>query len=382
MRGSVRKRGDSWYYSFEGAKVDGHRKRFERYGGITRADAEKALRKALDEYERGGIKVELNNMSVADYFDYWYENYVMKNLKHNTQINYLNIINKYIKPVVGKYKVQSINIASLQNMFNDLGDSGLKKHTVEIIGTVVKSGFKMAVFPYQIIKENPAQYIRMPRFTDEDDRITRQSLKIISLEQYNQLLDMFPPAHPFHMPLVIAFNTGMRRGEVCGLEWKNVDLDEGVIHVREIMNQFKRDELELGTPKTKASIRDILIGQTLIDELKAKRKRQLENKLQYRYYYHENKFVCTDEDGSAVTPNSVKYYAEKAQNELGFPFSFHSLRHTHATMLLENGAKPKEVQARLGHSKLETTMDTYVHVTRKMEKHTVDIMERLQNKNA
>lgn len=378
-KGNVRKRGDIWYYSFEGAPVNGKRHRIERPGGSTSEEAERALRKALDEYERGGIQVELTNMSVADYFDYWYEQYVIKELKRNTQLNYQNIIKKYIKPAIGAYKIQTMSIAALQKMFDKLGKSGLKKHTVEIIGTVVKNGFKMAVFPYQIIKDNPAIYIRMPRFALESNEITRESLHLITMAQYREILELYPPAHLFHMPLVLAFNTGMRRGEVCALTWDNVDLDAGTIRINKNMTMFKGREMVISTPKTPASNRTIMIGQVLIDELKAKRKAQMENRIRYGILYVGNNFVCTHEDGSPVTPNSIKHFSEKIQKQINIDFKFHSLRHTHATMLLENGAKPKEIQARLGHAKLETTMNTYVHVTKKMEQNTIDIMDRIQD---
>lgn len=379
-KGNVRKRGDLWYYSFEGAPINGKRHRIEKPGGKTSDEAERALRKALEEYERGGIKVELTKMSVSDYFDYWYENYVVKELKRNTQLNYANIINKYIKPAIGKYKIQNMSIAALQRMFDKLGETNLAKHTVEIIGTVVKNGFKMAVFPYQIIKENPATYIRMPRFALQTHDVTRASLHLITMQQYDQILEMFPPAHLFHIPLVLAFNTGMRRGEVCALTWDKVDLDAGTIRIDKNMTMFKNKEIVISTPKTPASNRTIMIGKVLITELKEKRKAQMENRIRYRNLYVENNFVCTHENGAPVTPHSIKNYSEVIQRKTDIDFKFHSLRHTHATMLLENGAKPKEIQARLGHSKLETTMNTYVHVTKKMEQNTIDIMDRIQNK--
>lgn len=382
MKGYIRKKGQSYYYSFEAAKIDGKRKRTEHFGGYTKPEAEKALRDAISDYENGGLQVTLSNMSVADYFDYWYENYVLKELKRNTQLNYLNIINKYIKPAIGMYKVQTISIAKIQEMFNDLGQTKLKKHTVEIIGTVVKNGFKMAVYPFQIIKDNPAIYIKMPRFVLETNDVSRESLHLITMAQYREILEMYPPAHLFHMPVVLAFNTGMRRGEVCALTWDKVDLDAGTIRIDKNMTMFKNKEIVISTPKTPASNRTIMIGKVLIDELKEKRKAQMENRIRYRNLYVENNFVCTHDDGSPVTPHSIKHFSEKIQKRTDIKFQFHSLRHTHATMLLENGAEPKEIQARLGHSKLETTMNTYVHVTQKMEKNTINIMDRIQNKNA
>ncbi len=82
-----------------------------------------------------------------------------------------------------------------------------------------------------------------------------------------------------------------------------------------------------------------------------------------------------------MTPNSIKWYTGKIRKQTGVDFNFHSFRHTHATMLLENGAKPKEIQRRLGHSRLATTMDTYAHVTQKMKKETVDIFEQMLKQN-
>ena len=88
-------------------------------------------------------------------------------------------------------------------------------------------------------------------------------------------------------------------------------------------------------------------------------------------------FVCTNESGNLITPDSIKYCSRVINYELMIQFNFHALRHTHATLLIENGANTKDVQKRLGHSRLATTMDTYTHATEKMSKNTVDIFEKL-----
>lgn len=304
--GSLRKRGDKWYYSFEAGKANGKRRRIERCGGSTKAEAAAAMREALRQFENGGVKVNLNNMSVHDYFEYWYENYVVKNLKKNTQLNYLNVINKYIDPAIGKYLLRTIGPAALQKMMNDLGETSLAKHSVEIILTVVRKGFKMAVFPYQLIKENPGNYIEMPKYAMQTEK-TRSDLRIITMDQYQQILDMTPFSDPFNVPLQIAFGTGMRRGEVCGLEWDAIDLENHTIDVHQAMLQFsqrkkregknkekaetngspyiplpitgehsrakKKDwgKFVLGPLKTAASYRKLLIGESLVSLLKRRR---------------------------------------------------------------------------------------------------------------
>lgn len=127
-------------------------------------------------------------------------------------------------------------------------------------------------------------------------------------------------------------------------------------------------EWTIGTPKTQASFRNIDIGKQLIEILKTHRKRQLENKLFYGQYYTENNFICTKEDGKLTTPHIIKHYGDKARRESGIDFTFHSLRHTHTTLLLENGAIDKAIQERLGHARIGTTMDTYSHLTNKTKK--------------
>ena len=91
--------------------------------------------------------------------------------------------------------------------------------------------------------------------------------------------------------------------------------------------------------------------------------------------------VCTKEDGEIVTPNSFKYASKVINYELGITFNYHSLRHTHATTLIENGAEIKDVQVRLGHANIETTYNTYVHHTEKMSNNSVEIFENAVNQN-
>lgn len=383
--GNVRKRGDKWYYSFEAAQVDGKRKRIERVGGYSEKEAKKALRKAIDEYENGNVQIKLDKMSVTDYFNYWLVNYVERNLKYNTVKNYRNILKKYIIPKLGKYKVRTLSPEMLQEFIDDITDNAttkqgnpLAQHTVAIIFTVTKEALRRAVFPYRIIKDNPMAYVDMPKYEPQPKK-TKQDLKIITLDQYRELLNYFPVADSFHMPLVIAFNTGMRRGEICALTWDKIDLVNNTITVDSNMIQHGKGTYELASPKTKASYRTIDIGQTLANELKGKRKSQMENQMRYGHLYDKSNFVCTEENGSPVLPNTIKYKARLVQDKLHMNFNFHSLRHTHATMLLEAGEKMKVVSERLGHSRISTTMDTYSHVTHKMRKNTVSLIEQIQN---
>lgn len=383
MKGSVRKRGNNWYYRIDLAKKDDKRNQVERYGGKTYQEALRTLRRVIQKYESTGKVTSNDKVSVHDYLNFWFENYVEKHLTTNTQINYRNILDKYIFPELGGYEMKKVTPEVLQHFIDSVAESTsykkdgttLSKHSVEIILSVVKEAFKQAVHPWQVIDNSPALYITLPKY--RIGKKTKQDLKIISLPQFKRIQELIPNHHPFYMPMMIAFFTGMRRGEVCGLEWNNVDLINGSIAVHQQMLQYSAHDIRIGKPKTAAGYRTIQIGQELLDIFLKQKSRQSKNRLKYGKYYYDSNFVCTNENGKPVTPNQIKYYSDMIQRELGFPFNFHSLRHTHATMLLEAGAKPKEVQVRLGHSKISTTLDTYIHLTTQAKKATANLFDNV-----
>ncbi|KZL93996.1 tyrosine recombinase XerC [Clostridium magnum DSM 2767] len=255
--------------------------------------------------------------------------------------------------------------------------NGFTKNALSGFYGVLSGALRMAVYPYELIKENPMQYVSMPKYNDT--KKDKDDLKVVSLECFNKIINRFLQGSSFYVPLQIAFNTGMRAAEVCGLTWDCVDLNNKTITIDKILLKQGKGWV-FGTPKTKSSNRIILIGNTLHNILKQHKKFQTENKLKYGQYYTENNFVYKNENGEPVTTDSLKYLSRVVNYELQISFNFHSLRHTHATMLLESGANIKDIQHRLGHSKLATTMDTYSHITNKLRQDSVDILESIVSK--
>lgn len=382
MQGSVRKKGNRWYYSFEVGKEDGKRRRIEHAGGATKKEALIALRKALDEYDSVGSYLKESDISVSDFFDYWIKEYVELNCKYTTKVYYERLIRTHIKPDLGVYKLKKITTNKLQEYINLKYRNGYSKNYLNNIFAVLSSAFKFAVHPAQLIKTSPMQHVSMPKYNTALIN-NRDDLKIITLEDYKRILERFPYGSNMHIPLEIAFHTGMRAAEVMSLTWDCIDFEAKTIKVERILyrNNFKK--WVFGTPKTPSSIRTISIGDTLIKLLKKFHNDQKQNKLRYGQYYITNEydFVCLKENGELLTTDSLKYLSRVVNYELRIDFKFHSLRHTHATMLLEAGANIKDIQKRLGHSKLSTTMDTYSHVTKKMSNESVDIFESLLKEN-
>lgn len=380
MRGSLRKRGNSWYYILDLAKINGKRNQIERYAGKTKTEAQETLNKVIHEYQTTGTLPVNNKISTHDYFEHWYENYVMTELKLNTQKNYRGMLDKHIHPAIGDYYLKDIKPATLQELLNQKKEDGYAKQTLAIMKGIFNKAFSMAVYPYEFLKTDPSQFVKTPKY-DQKEWKDKGDLKIISFDDFKKLQNTVPAHSPYYLAMMISFQTGLRRAEVCGLQWKDIDFENETLTVEQIMIQNGKEWL-MGTPKTQSSYRTIHIGPTLLSLLKKAKLRQKENKLFYREFYTDTEFVCTKENGEPVTLNSIKWYTEKFRKESGVDYNFHSFRHTHATMLLENGAKPKEIQVRLGHSRLSTTMDTYAHVTKKMKKETVDIFENILKNEA
>lgn len=374
MKGGVRKRGEKWYYYFDLGSINGKRKKIERVGGKTKKEAEKALRDAINEFEKAGMVFDESNISLSDYLDFWYKEYVLLNCKYNTQQYYKQTIENHIKPNLGVYKLKTITPTILQKFINTKYRDGFSKNSINNFYTVLSTSLKSAVYPYKYIKENPMQYVKVPKMKQIKEK---ENLKIISIEDYNKILNRFPKESNFYIPLQIGFYTGMRVGEVTALRWDDIDLENKIINVRHTLIDKGKGQFELGTPKTASSQRIIHIGDKLVKILKERKKFNKEMKLKLGEWYIDSNWVCTKDNGEHITANSIKYLSRVINYELEIDFNFHSLRHTHATMLLENGANIKDIQKRLGHNRISTTMDTYSHVTDKMKNETVEIFDNI-----
>lgn len=406
---NARKRGNKWQYQFEAARVAGKRKQITKSGFNTKKEALEAGVKALAEYNNSGLHFEPSEISMSDYLDYWLENYVKLNLRTNSITGYKGIVEHYLKPALGIYKLKSLTPAILQSYINKRYVNGCTKSNLKRISSVLNLSLKYAVHPCKFIKENPMQYISMPRYEQK----VEQDIKTITVEEFNKIIDRFPDSTDYYLPLMIGFYTGCRIGEVLSLTWDDIDFNNKTLSVNKtLIFNDENKQWYFGSVKTFTSNRVIKIGSTLINVLKKFKTKQLENQLKYGGYYKiiysteelinnkqmerlivlpsnipanpnfkKRQVVCARIDGNLLTTNGMKYVSKVVNYDLNIDFKFHSLRHTHATLLIQNGANIKDVQSRLGHASVETTLDTYTHSTEDSSKNTVDLFEQLSNAN-
>ena len=297
MTGGTRKRGATWSYYFDLGKIDGKRQKKEKGGFKTKKEAETALAKAINEYNNAGAVFTPSEITVSDYLDQWYDLYCKPNLKYSTQVNYLRIIEGHLKPKYGQYRLKAITSAILQEYANSLKLNGLAKSSVVGILSVFGASLDYAVEPMHYLSVNPMRYVKFPKI----ERKPRERI-VLTMDDWNRIIERFPVGSRFHIPLMIGFYTGLRISEAFALTWDDIDLEKRELtvnkqvvvrnfgaDVRKVIEKKGKKELRSSwyftTPKTQSSSRTVKFGETLYQALKQERTTQMENELKYGEYY-------------------------------------------------------------------------------------------------
>lgn len=368
MRGSIIKRGKSYSIIVELGR-DGNGKRKQKWfsGYKTKKEAEKELNEILVKLEKGDY-FESEKMALKDYLEYWLSTYAKVNLAPSTYKRYTEFSNT-IKKHLGTIELNKLKPANIQNFYSNLIEEGkLSNSTILKIHRMLHLSLKHAV-QWQMTSNNPSDAVQAPRA----DKV---EMKIWSVEEANEFLQKIKGT-TLYMPVLLALQTGMRQGEICALMWDNIDLKAKSISVVNSLQKIDGN-LTLKKPKTKNSIRNIALMDTTSRELFIHKKKQNELKLYMGGEYINDNFVCSWEDGRPLDPMYIAKKFNKVVRDLGFKqIRFHDLRHTHATMLLQNGIHPKIVSERLGHSQIGITLDTYSHVLPNMQKEAVQRLDEM-----
>lgn len=409
---NVRKRGNVYEYNFDIAKIGGKRKRITKSGFKTRAEALKQGTIAYNEYLNTGRKFVSNEMSYSDFLDYWYENYCEVNLKYNTRRTYKTIVNKYLKPELGKYRLTSLTSVKLNSFIVELCNKyNFKKAYYNNILKVLKNCFRIATDVYGFIRYNPALIFKLPKIEDNNDF----KKHLYNKNEINMILERFKDDDTFTCAFITSCFTGMRTGEVCSLTWDDIDFKNIVINVKHTVYDKPDDgkgRWYIGTTKTKQGIRQINMSITLYNALLNYRKKQqyLKNVFGSEYYtYHFedvlNKYgkviekrivqnegnilqinkadmMFTRPNGKYVGRNILNYPFKIIHKELGIEnCRFYDLRGSYATINLRNGTEIRDVADILGHKFIETTENFYISSTDETKKNVSDTFDRLMSSN-
>lgn len=299
----------------------------------------------------------------ADYILTWLQNTKLK-VKQNTYDAYVCQVYGHIEPYFRAkgLKLSDITPLVLENYYHDKYLSGLcgatlKKHHSNIRMSL-KSAVKNGIIPY-----NPA---------DSADTLPMKKYVGIALtqNQLEKLLEYIKINKPrIYLPVFIAISMGLRRSEVLGLRWSDIDFDAGVLHIQHTAVKSMKDHhteiIFSDIPKTKSSRRTLPLPEKIYEYLKHIKGKQ-------RIFYAKNrknyckeylKYICVDNLGNFITPNYLSAQFKEAVENCNIKCRFHDLRHTCASLLIQNGVPLKSVSQWLGHSSINVTSEVYIHLT-------------------
>ncbi|HEY8416383.1 MAG TPA: site-specific integrase [Thermaerobacter sp.] len=375
MRGHIRKRGRSWaVVIYEGKDEATGRKRYRWYGGFrTRAEAERELARLLNDWHTGTY-VQPERMTVAEYLRFWLED-VRSRVAPTTYQRYAIIVEQHLIPALGRHPLQKLHPAHIHAYYQQAlvrgrrnGRGGLSKRTVLHHHRVLHAALEYAV-RLQLLPRNPADVVRPPR-------PEKREMQVLDPEGVQRLLEAARHRR-LYVAILLAVTTGMRRGEILALRWEDVDLEAGVIRVRQTLVRTK-EGLQFTDPKTDHSRRVIRIGPAVVQALRRHRAQQAEEKLRLGPAYQDHGLVVARTDGQPYSPGEFSRTFTELARQAGVPhLRFHDLRHTHATLLLRAGTPIKAVTERLGHASAAFTLDTYGHSLPDMQEAAARVADEL-----
>ena len=393
---NVRKRGTKWQYQFEAAVVAGKRKQITKSGFRTKKEALEAGAKALAEYNDCGLTFTPSEVSFNDYLDYWIKGYAVINLKSTTVANYEKKIRLYIKPELGVYKLKTLTPAILQSFINKKFNEGFSRNTLLVLKGILSGCLNYAVEPLKFIKYNPMSSVKLPLKRAVPDTPTRKKEKhILTDEEVKRIFERFPYGHSCYLPLQLAYRCGLRLGEAFALTWEDINFDDRTMNITKQV-QYENKFWYLTDTKYKSD-RIIDIDNIMLDILKKYKQQQRKDKIYYGEHYtiirindkkqiidndngNEIHFINIRENGTYIQPRVMQHCFRIIHHKLGYKdLDYHSLRHTHATMLLSAGVNVKAVQERLGHKKIDMTLDVYAHATDEMRRQALEVLNKKSN---
>ena len=359
MRGHITKRGRKWACVFD-APPDGSGKRKRRWlsGFTTRKAAEAALSDALASMQKGAY-TEPTKETVATFMRRWLQS-AKASVRPATWATYETLAEKHIIRALGAVLLQQLSVPQLNTFYADLletgrrdGKGGLSPRTVHHIHAVIRRALGAAV-RWQLLARNVADLADPPQGAKTSMRVwsSAEVAAFLASVREDRLYGVY----------VLALTTGMRRSELLGLVWRDVDFDAARLQVRQtlISVNFKA---QLSEPKTDAGRRAIDLDPGTVGAIRTHRSHQLEERFALGLGRPgPDDFVFTAPTGEALHPALFSDAFERHVKASGLPLiPFHSVRHTSATLALAAGVHPKVVQERLGHASVAITLDLYSH---------------------
>ncbi|MDD4923397.1 MAG: site-specific integrase [Dehalococcoidales bacterium] len=354
MRGHITKRGKGSYsivIELEKDLLTGRRNQQWLTVKGTKKEAEKRLSELMHQLDNG-IFIKPSKTTLLEYLERWLKDYVNINLAPRTAEGYQLIMHRHIIPTLGSKYLTQLKPEHLQNYYSDKLATGLSAQTVRHHHTALHKALQTAV-EWGLLTRNVADAVKSPKPKCTEMKIWNEYELTTFIEQAK--------GSPYYALFYTALFTGMRRSELLALKWGNVDLMLCQIHVCRSMHVLIGGEIIFSAPKTAKGKRMISLSPSATSVLREHREQQQLERLGTPIT--DENFVFCNIDGKPLLSNTITHAWSKLIKRLGLkPIRLHDARHTHASLMLKQGAHPKIVQERLGHSGIQITLDTYSHV--------------------
>ncbi len=366
--GNIRKRKDG---RWEGRYTAGHdpvtgKQIFKNVLGKTQAEVREKLSAALQECVSLDI-LKAEQYTVGTWLQFWLDNFGRLTMRPSTFESYCGILRIHIGPNIGDIRLTELRTSDLQKFYVKLltegrivrkesakQPHGLSPKTVKNVHVFLSTALDKAVAE-KLIAENPAKGCKLPKADHSE-------MQTLPLDKVDQFFAEAKRSGVYEMYL-LEIATGLRRGELLGLKWTDLDGQANTIHVRRQICRIDGVVTE-GPLKTKNSYRKIVIPSDVMSVLKEKEK----NDAGFSEYVFPSA-----KTGGPISPDSVLHMLHRVLERAGLPkIRFHDLRHTFATMALQNGVDVKTLSNILGHFSAGFTLDTYAHVTTNMQQDAAD----------
>ena len=344
----------------------------------------------IEKDKHDGIKAEARYVTINDLFELWCQ--LKRGLKDNTFQNYKYMYNMFVRPNLGKARVSTVKKTDVKRFYNMLADErGLQASTIDSVHTVLHQVLDMAVDD-AYLRVNPSNNVL--KELKRSHAFKTEKRRGLTMPEQELLLDYLQRNHTYsHWYPIIAVmvGTGLRVGEVTGLRWCDIDLDEGIIDVNHTLVYYDHRNSEgkkgcyfnINTPKTKAGVRQVPMLDFVKEAFIQERDYQRANDIQclvtidgYTDFIFVNRFGNTQHQGTLnkairriIRDCNDEVLLKEEDDPVLLPhFSCHSLRHTFTTRMCEAGVNVKVIQDALGHADISTTLNIYADVTKELKK--------------
>ena len=375
MAGSIEKRGKNSYRLTvsEGFGLNGRPMIHRKTVHGTKKDAEVELAKFVTEVQNG-LVLDGKSLKFSEFTEIWKRDYGSKELAPSTYKRYCRMLETRLLPYFGHFYINKIKPTDIMKFYDLLekdtqlvrkkGNNGSKTKkplsgkTILEHHRLLRAMLHKAVY-WQLIVANPAERVQPPKarkpkrrsYDDEQTKILLENLELLSSEDTK-----------YKVAIILTVFTGVRLGELMGLEWQDVDFKNGIISINRSSQYLSDMGVFTKVPKTESSIREIAIPEFIISLLEEYKLWYEEQKSVYGELWTNSDRLFVQADGKPMHPSTISKWFVKYVGQIGLPvINFHGLRHTNASLLVAQNIDIAVISARLGHAQISTTLDFYVH---------------------